>query len=176
MLRLAWQRHYAYEQGEVRFKGSKEIPKEDPEVELRLEARYSAKAGREWVGYKVHLTESCDIDGVGLITKVITTPALTQDVSCTEVIQRPLMAKGLRPEEFNQDRLDIDWDIERVTFPKGKRSSRWILKRSEAGMPSILRSWCSFEKKTAIRAPRGVCAPGRGVGRRGLKVAARSST
>lgn len=90
------------------------------------------------MGYKVHLTESCDIDGVGLITKVITTPALTQDVSCTEVIQRPLMAKGLRPEEFNQDRLDIDWDIERVTFPKGKRSSRWILKRSEAGMPSIL--------------------------------------
>ena len=45
---------------------------------------------------------------MGLITKVITTPALTQDVSCTEVIQRSLMAKGLRPEEFNQDRLDID--------------------------------------------------------------------
>ena len=35
VLRLAWQRHYAYEQGEVRFKGSKEITKEDPEVELR---------------------------------------------------------------------------------------------------------------------------------------------
>ncbi|MDE0527964.1 MAG: hypothetical protein OXH85_04660 [Truepera sp.] len=62
-------------------------------------------------------TKSCDIDGVRLITKVITTSALTQEVSCTVVVQRSLIAKGLRlrPEEFSQDRPDIDWDNERLS-------------------------------------------------------------
>lgn len=83
------------------------------------------------------------------------------------------VAKGLRPEEFNQDRLDIDWDIERVTFAKGKRSSRWILKRSEAGMPSIL---VFFRKEDCSScSTRSLRTRARG-GPRGLKVAARNST
>ena len=39
VLRLAWQRHYAYERGEVRSKESKEVPKEDPRLNYDLEAR-----------------------------------------------------------------------------------------------------------------------------------------
>ena len=45
VLRLAWQRHYAYEQGEIRFKGSKEIPKEDLEVELRPGSTLQRQSG-----------------------------------------------------------------------------------------------------------------------------------
>ena len=39
VLRLAWQRHYAYERGEVKFKESKGVPKEDPRLNYDLEAR-----------------------------------------------------------------------------------------------------------------------------------------
>jgi transposase len=45
----------------------------DPEV------RYSTKRGNSWVGYKVHLIESCDEDAPRLITNVETTPATTPD-------------------------------------------------------------------------------------------------
>jgi transposase len=44
-----------------------------------LEARYSSKRDTHWVGYKVHLTETCDPDQPDLITQIITTPATTPD-------------------------------------------------------------------------------------------------
>jgi hypothetical protein len=44
-----------------------------------LEARYSSKRETHWVGYKVHLTETCDADHPDLMTQVMTTPATTQD-------------------------------------------------------------------------------------------------
>jgi transposase len=44
-----------------------------------LEARYSSKRETHWVGYKVHLTDTCDADHPDLITQVMTTPATTQD-------------------------------------------------------------------------------------------------
>lgn len=100
VLRLAWQRHYAYEQGEVRFKGSKEITKEDPEVELRPGSTLHRQSGEGMGGLQGAPHRELRIDGVGLITKVITTPALTQAVSCTEVIQRSLWRKGCVPRSL----------------------------------------------------------------------------
>ena len=44
-----------------------------------LEARYSSKRDTHWVGYKLHLTETCDPGQPDLITQVITTPATTPD-------------------------------------------------------------------------------------------------
>jgi len=44
-----------------------------------LEARYSSKRDTHWVGYKVHLTETCDTGQPDLMTQVITTPATTPD-------------------------------------------------------------------------------------------------
>src|SRR5262249_4289288 len=40
-----------------------------------LEAHYSRKRDKEWVGYKVHFTETCDDDRPHLITHVLTTNA-----------------------------------------------------------------------------------------------------
>jgi len=42
-----------------------------------LEARYCSKRDTHWVGYKLHLTETCDPEQPDLITQVITTPATT---------------------------------------------------------------------------------------------------
>jgi hypothetical protein len=44
-----------------------------------LEPRYRTKREVEWVGYKVHLTETCETDTPDLIVNVETTPATTPD-------------------------------------------------------------------------------------------------
>ena len=56
------------------------------------------KRSTEWVGYKVHFTETCADEHPRLITQVETTAATTHDVNMTEQIQDNLIAKGLQPE------------------------------------------------------------------------------
>ena len=63
------------------------------------EARYSKKKATCWVGYKVHLTETCDPDTPHLITDVQTTPAPRADGDMTPAIQESLAARDLLPEQ-----------------------------------------------------------------------------
>jgi len=49
------------------------------ESPYEVEARYSTKRSMSWVGYKVHLTESCDEGFPHLITDVHTTTATATD-------------------------------------------------------------------------------------------------
>jgi transposase len=44
-----------------------------------LEARYSSKYGTCWIGYKLHLTETCTPDEPRPITQVTTTAATVPD-------------------------------------------------------------------------------------------------
>ena len=67
------------------------------------DARYSKKRATEWVGYKVHLTETCDDDGPHLWTDVATTLAPTADSTMTPVIQEQLAARDLLPHEHIVD-------------------------------------------------------------------------
>jgi transposase len=53
-----------------------------------LEARYSSKRETHWVGYKLHLTETCDAGYPDLITQVVTTPATTQNSVIGPAIQQ----------------------------------------------------------------------------------------
>ncbi len=68
------------------------------------EAQYSTKRGNSWVGYKVHLTESCDNAAPRLITNVETTPATTSDDNMVEVVHRSLRRRGLLPSEHLVDK------------------------------------------------------------------------
>lgn len=68
------------------------------------EARYSTKRGNSWVGYKVHLTESCDDVTPPLITNVETTPATTPDDTMVEVVHRSLGRRALLPSEYLVDK------------------------------------------------------------------------
>jgi transposase len=52
-----------------------------------------------WVGYKVHLTESCDESLPHLITNVHTTAATATDVKQLAAIQQRLAASGVLPAE-----------------------------------------------------------------------------
>jgi transposase len=62
-----------------------------------LEARYCSKRDTHWVGYKLHLTETCDVDHPDLITQVMTTPATTPDGVMGSTIQQDLAQRDLLP-------------------------------------------------------------------------------
>lgn len=72
------------------------------------EARYSAKRETTWLGYKAHLTESCDDDAPHLITHVLTTPATTPDFEAPAPIHTALAAKELLPGEHLMDAGYVD--------------------------------------------------------------------
>ena len=53
--------------------------------------------GVEWVGYKVHLTETCDDGQPHLITQVLTTPAIVPDCVMGPTIHHNLAMRDLLP-------------------------------------------------------------------------------
>lgn len=77
-----------------------------------LDARYARHDDKEWVGYRTHLTESCDADAkIHLITHVETVLAPTQDVEVTQVVHTELAAQGLKPKEHYVDAAYVSADL-----------------------------------------------------------------
>jgi transposase len=76
-----------------------------------LEARYSSKRDTHWVGYKVHLTETCDAGQPDLITQVITTPATTPDCVMGLTIHHDLAQRDLLPGTHLLDNGYVDADL-----------------------------------------------------------------
>ncbi len=102
ILRRIWEQHYEVIEGRVRVHAPKEIPEAAHCIEspYEPEARYSAKRSMSWVGYKVHLTETCDDEELPrLITNVQTTAATATDVKQLSAIQGELSGNGLLPEQ-----------------------------------------------------------------------------
>lgn len=76
-----------------------------------LEARYCSKRDTHWVGYKVHLTETCDPGQPDLITQIITTPATTPDCVMGPAIIHDLAARDLLPGTHLLDSGYVDADF-----------------------------------------------------------------
>jgi transposase len=76
-----------------------------------LEARYSSKRATHWVGYKLHLTETCDADHPDLITPVMTTPATTQESVMGPAIQQDLADRDRLPGTHVLDSGYVDADL-----------------------------------------------------------------
>ena len=89
-LGVVWLHQYYFYEGELCWRESKDLPPAHLQMASPYDpdARYSKKRETEWVGYKVHLTESCEPEQVHLITNVETTLATVQDVEMTGPIQR----------------------------------------------------------------------------------------
>jgi transposase len=62
----------------------------------------------QWVGYTVHLTETCDDVAPPLITHVLTTTAPVDDSKATAAIHAALETKGLLPQWHLVDAGDVD--------------------------------------------------------------------
>ena len=72
-------------------------------LEQGLDARLSKKRATYWVGYKAHLTETCDEDLPILFTNVETTLATTQDFDVVNDIHSALKVRELLPNEHLMD-------------------------------------------------------------------------
>lgn len=69
-----------------------------------LDARYARHNDKEWVGFRTHITESCDENApIHLITHVETVAAPTQDVEVCESIHTSLTEEGIKPAEHFVD-------------------------------------------------------------------------
>ena len=76
-----------------------------------VEARYGKKRATTWIGYKVHLTETCDDDMPHLIVNATTTPAPVPDGRTTSEIHRALSGRDLLPGLQMVDASYIDADL-----------------------------------------------------------------
>jgi transposase len=127
VLRQTWQQQFIEEEGKVRLrKAGKELAPAAERIDSPYdpEARFSTKRSMSWVGYKVHLTETCDEESVHLLTQVATTNACLPDVEMGEKIQQELAQKQLLPSEHLLDLGYIDAHL--LTESKQKRGIKVI--------------------------------------------------
>jgi transposase len=106
VLRRVWLQNY-YQEGEIiTWRKEGNIPPASVRIAspFDLEARFSAKRDSIfWLGYKVHVTETCDEDAPHLITHVETTMSTLQDNLALEGIQTALKDKKLLPAQHFLD-------------------------------------------------------------------------
>jgi transposase len=109
-LREVWRVHYARDGTEPRLRSGKELPPVGERVQSPhdTEAHYSVKRRLAWLGYKVHVTETCDDDAAHLIMHVATCPAMQPDMASTAAIHDDLARKGLLPAEHFVDSGYVD--------------------------------------------------------------------
>jgi hypothetical protein len=90
------------------------------------QARYSEKHGKSWLGYKVHLTETCCVPepggsraGPNLITNVAATEATVTGAQMTGPIHDMLKAAALAPGEHVADAGYISADLLAASAARG---------------------------------------------------------
>lgn len=105
-LRRVWAEQYTGEPGQLHWREVKDMPSPAGLISspYDTEARYSTKRDVEWVGYKAHLTETCEEDRPHLIVNVETTPATTPDDNMIEVVHESEKGRDLLPGEHLVDK------------------------------------------------------------------------
>jgi transposase len=106
LLRRVFAQHYESDGEQIRWRDGPAVSNEERIVSpYDPQARSSRKRETVWVGYKVHLSETCDQDPScpHLITHVETTVATLQDTDVLAPIQEHLRAKALAPLEHYVD-------------------------------------------------------------------------
>ena len=104
-LRRTWVHQYYVIEGQLRLRKAEDLPPASLRFDSPYdpEAHYSTKRDIHWIGYKVHITETCDKDAPHIITHVETTIAPKPDVKMTEPIHKALSEKGQLPSEHMVD-------------------------------------------------------------------------
>jgi len=122
LLRQVWQQYYDLSSGKAKWRAGPQANEDEGVIRSPYdpEARTGQKRGTIWLGYKVHLTETCALerseDAQGkflpqLITDVQTTLANVQDVEMTQVIQEDLAQHHLLPDAQIVDTGYVDAEL-----------------------------------------------------------------
>jgi transposase len=100
LLRRVWVQQYWCDDGQVKQRPVKDMPPASMWIRSPYDdqARYCTKRSTDWVGYRTHITETCDAGHPHLITHVETTEATLQDCEIVDKIHGDLMANDLGPE------------------------------------------------------------------------------
>jgi transposase len=98
-LRRVWIQNYWWDGAQLRWREADNIPPAARFISSPYdpEAHDARKHTTQWVGYKVHLTETCEDDGPHLITHVETTIGPAADGAATPQIHAALEQRGLLP-------------------------------------------------------------------------------
>ena len=109
-LRQVWVQNYTWTEGKITWRSSEDIPPASRYIgsPYDTDAHYSKKRSSTWVGFKVHLTETCEKDAPHLITHVETTSAPVSDDARTAVIHEALKRKDLEPLQHIVDTGYVD--------------------------------------------------------------------
>jgi transposase len=122
LLRQVWQQYYDLSGGKAKWRAGPQENAEEGIIRSPYdpEARTGKKRETTWLGYKVHLTETCALERTEdaqakilpqLITDVQTTLANVQDVEMTHVIQEDLAQHHLLPNEQMVDTGYVDAEL-----------------------------------------------------------------
>ena len=110
ILRQVWIQQFYIESGSIQLREPSNCP--PPALLISSpydpDARRGNKRTREWTGYKIHLSETCDRDAPHLITYVETLPSTTKDHEVTENIHQTLAEVELLPHQHLVDAGYID--------------------------------------------------------------------
>jgi len=112
-LRRVWADQYVEVHGTLSWREVKDMPSPAELIASPYdpEARYSTKRAVEWIGYKVHLTETCDPATPHLMVHVETTPATTPDDHMLATVHASLEPRGWLPAEHLVDKGSTDSQV-----------------------------------------------------------------
>ncbi len=101
ILQTVWQQCYQRdEQGQVKWRDGPRVEAKERLISpYETDARVGCKGNTTWLGYRTHLTETCEADLPEVIVQVQTTVAPINDVEQLHPIQQDLLKHGLRPRE-----------------------------------------------------------------------------
>ncbi len=99
-LRRIWLQNFTREEAAIRWRATEDTPTSATFVSSPYagDARYARKRTTQWVGYTVHVTETCDDDTPHLVTNVATAAAPAADGAATPAIHAALQERALLPQ------------------------------------------------------------------------------
>jgi transposase len=100
LLQQVWHQHFEQVDGRIRWRDGPAVESAERVISpYETDARASRKRDTDWVGYKVHLTETCrEEEAVHLIVQAEITPATEQDSEETMPLLDDVQARDLVPE------------------------------------------------------------------------------
>jgi transposase len=113
VLRRVWLQNYWWDGTRLRWRETGNIPPAAQFISspYDVDAHDARKYTAQWVGYNVHLTETCEDEAPHLITHVETMSGPTADGAATPTIHAALQQRGLLPSTHIVDTGFLDADL-----------------------------------------------------------------
>jgi len=112
-LRRVWVQQYYVCDHKIHWRTEQGIPPATVMISspYDLDAHYSKKHTTSWVGYKVHMSETCEPESLHLITNIETIAAPIADGDVTQAIHTSLARKNLLPNKHIVDTGYLDAEL-----------------------------------------------------------------